>query len=810
MSLIELQLYDENPKLNHSLNSDIYSQHISDLSFSNISKSKFAEHYHFLCKFCDEVPIIKFVKRNKIKYKCKCKKSPRLLLIKDIFDYLLYSEEIDIELSKLKCADHEDEKYIFYCEACKKNICYKCAINCIEHKNRINTVALDKKTINKSKYIIQKLEEISKYSIGDDLKSEDFEEDNISTYKLVPKKYITNLIEKNCEYNDINENNISNEEIFIITKVKNNIENDINKEEMFNIMNENNDFEKNEEEEYYSLNLFSIIIDDYKNYPNYNHIETISNVEKYVSLSFGDYNEINLKYKFNKENIKYKSLELFGEVFVNNNKENCFLIINEKIMELNRYIRLSEIFEISNILINWPIQLEVKLIEQKNKVMNNMSFMLYEINTLLPSSDFSKFNTIFITKMSYMFYNCSSLTQLPDISMFNTMNVTDMNNMFYNCSSLTQLPDISKFNTESVAYMNNMFYNCSSLIELPDISKWNMKNIIDISNMFCNCESLVLIPDISNWNLSKEKVKKIDYLFKNCKSLSNLPKLSKLNINQNLFDFGMVEGCILLEMDYKEKDYVNEIKNCYKRIINKITSCLEKLLYLYYFLFFLFLLFLACYPIYSAFNLVEVSYSSKNPLEYFKLNNYSNITFIASYYNITNLTIIFEKFESEENFINYKINFTSINKDIKFESDLKRYKILSIILAILCTINHIVLIYIIFFNIINNSKLVLLINILFLSYIVSTILSIIILIITRRLNKSLTYFYSLIIRLFKVKISKFIRNEIKYLRSAFTYESINLFYFIFIICIVVFECKKSTDHMSIRTKSFLNKLIGGK
>ena len=226
MSLIELQLYDENPKLNHSLNSDIYSQHISNLSFSNISKNKFAEHYHFLCKFCDEVPIIKFVKRNKIKYKCKCKKSPRLLLIKDIFDYLLYSDEIDIDLSKLKCADHEDEKYIFYCEVCKKNICYKCAFNCIEHKNRINTVALDKKTINKSKYIIQKLEEISKYSIGDDLKSEDFEEDNISTYKLVPKKYITNLIEKNCEYNDINENNISNEEIFIITKVKNNIENE--------------------------------------------------------------------------------------------------------------------------------------------------------------------------------------------------------------------------------------------------------------------------------------------------------------------------------------------------------------------------------------------------------------------------------------------------------------------------------------------------------------------------------------------------------------------------------------------------------
>lgn len=95
-------------------------------------------------------------------------------------------------------------------------------------------------------------------------------------------------------------------------------------------------------------------------------------------------------------------------------------------------------------------------------------------------------------------------------------------------------------------------------------------------------------------------------------------------------------------------------------------------------------------------------------MEYFKLNNYTNITFIASFYKITNLTIIFEKFKSEENFINYKINFTTINKGIKFESDLVRYKISSIILAILYTINYIAVISFQFFkqklNIINNSK----------------------------------------------------------------------------------------------------------
>ena len=236
----------------------------------------------------------------------------------------------------------------------------------------------------------------------------------------------------------------------------------------------------------------------------------------------------------------------------------------------------------------------------------------------------------------------------------------------------------------------------------------------------------------------------------------------------------------------------------------------------FFILFFIIIIFnfLPYYPIYSSFNLVKASYSSKNPIKFFRLKNYTNITFIARYYNITNLSIIFEKFESEENFINYKINFTSINKDIKFESDLKRYKILSIILAILCTINHIVLIFFIFckikFNIINYSKEVLIISFLFLSYIISTILSIIILIITRRLNKLLSYFYSLIIRLFKVKISKFVMNEINHLRSAISYEILNLFYLFFIICLIIFECKNSTDHMPIRTNNFLNKLIGGK
>ena len=272
----------------------------------------------------------------------------------------------------------------------------------------------------------------------------------------------------------------------------NKIINDINKKEIQNIFNENNDLETKENDEFYLLNLFSIIVDDYKNYPNYYLIETIKNVEKYITFINKDYNEINLKYEFSEKDIINNSFELFGEIFVNNNSEKCFLIINNKMIELKRYINFSEIFDNFQIK-KWPFFLKVKLVEQRNKIMNDMSFMFYGINTLLPSSDFSEFNTINITKMSYMFYNCKSLVELPNISNFRTSNVTDMSYMFYNCLSILELPNISNFDTSNVTNMSYIFCNCSSLIRLPDISKWNMKNVSDIDNMFANCESLYQI-----------------------------------------------------------------------------------------------------------------------------------------------------------------------------------------------------------------------------------------------------------------------------------------------------------------------------
>ena len=46
-----------------------------------------------------------------------------------------------------------------------------------------------------------------------------------------------------------------------------------------------------------------------------------------------------------------------------------------------------------------------------------------------------------ITDMSFMLYNCESLLTLPDISNLNTSCVTDMSYMFFNCKSLLMFAD---------------------------------------------------------------------------------------------------------------------------------------------------------------------------------------------------------------------------------------------------------------------------------------------------------------------------------------------------------------------------------
>ena len=412
--------------------------------------------------------------------------------------------------------------------------------------------------------------------------------------------------------------------------------------------------------------LFKIILFDFDNYPNCKQFKTISNLERFATFYFKDYNEINLHYEFNEENIKNKKVELFGEKFVNNNKENCFLIINENIIELEREINLEDIF--GKIPIELPIHLDVQLIERKRKIMTDLSFMFNEISTITHKSNFDNYDTSKVRNMSYMFYNCK-LLNLPNF--------------------------IEKFNTKNVIDMSYMFFNCSLLKQIPDISNWDIGKLIKTNNMFANCSSLTSLPKISNWNINN--IKQMNYMFKNCKLLINLPDTLKWNIGDDVETLGICEG-INLQKDNKD----NFVLRFSKKLVNNIICCqynifcnLKLIKCLHYFfkikdifdklILALILLISPIYSVYNSYKLDDSRECIENPLNYFNITNFidiNNDNFTYKCLDIINSTNKDEIFENKEKCISSLLNFTSINGNVKFETTQFYNKLFSILVLI--------------------------------------------------------------------------------------------------------------------------------
>ena len=254
---------------------------------------------------------------------------------------------------------------------------------------------------------------------------------------------------------------------------------------------------------------------------------------------------IKITYKFNG---KMKDIRIFGERFVEKNKDLKFIYENKKYNLLKSSLSASELKgntidiyligfnSITNLSHMFSYCEDINYISFKKflRYSNNItdiSYMFYNCSSLksLPD-DISNWDVSNVTDISNIFSYCYSLETLPDISKWNTSNVKDMNKIFFECTSLSNLPDISKWNTSNVKDMNKIFYGCSSLYYLPDISKWNTSNVKDMRKIFYNCKSLQYLPDISKWNTSNAK--DMEGIFYKCSSLSILPDISKWNISK--------------------------------------------------------------------------------------------------------------------------------------------------------------------------------------------------------------------------------------------------------------------------------------
>ena len=428
-----------------------------------------------ICPVCYEDIKLKFEDYNIILYECKNDHNIDLL-----FDE--FNSYQNIDLSKIICQNCKTNNRanvhgnLFYkCNFCKLNLCPLCYSNHDKSHDIVNYAQRNYNCEKHSKSYKSYCKDCKK-NLCKECEEKNHEKHSILDYKkLISEKgdlkvFLKHLKEK--------KNKLKNQINDMIEKLNKLIEN-------FDIL----------------YNFSENIIDNYnENQMNYEMFNNINNVINNDILK--DINNVleekNIKTKFNKmvdiyeKMISGKSItiiyeiyddnketNIFSEEFVKHNKNNCTMIIDEKIYKLTSKFYTKDYNK---------KELTVKLKGIQN--ITDASYMFYRCASFT-SPDMSKWNTYKVNNMSHMFH-CLSILPLPDISKFNTSNVTTMESMF--ADHMTKyFPDISKWDTSNVTTMRAMFYNCSILHSIPYISDWNVSKVTDMSFMF-RCESLKTFP----------------------------------------------------------------------------------------------------------------------------------------------------------------------------------------------------------------------------------------------------------------------------------------------------------------------------
>jgi len=195
-------------------------------------------------------------------------------------------------------------------------------------------------------------------------------------------------------------------------------------------------------------------------------------------------NEINIEYITEEENIE----NIFGEEFVENNKNNIELEINgEKSKLVKEYKLIKGVNNIKMII--------------KNKL-TNLEDMFFGCESLKDINELKYLDTKDINNFSRMFCGCLLLSDIKPLQNWNVSNGKDFYGMFEGCSSLSDIKPLQNWNVSNGNNFNFMFMKCSSLSDIKPLQNWNVSNANNFIGMFSECSLLLDIKPLQNWNIS--------------------------------------------------------------------------------------------------------------------------------------------------------------------------------------------------------------------------------------------------------------------------------------------------------------------
>ena len=505
----------------------------------------------YLCKNCHTFPEIKIIDEKNISLKCldadNEKKSFIILLtylitsiktkekrenklrnnseekIKTERKYKIKPKEkaqIEKLQDELKCEKH-NLKFICYCDKCKENKCFKCDL-----------------CKNKEGHTIKKFDELN---------------NEINNKEI---KYIEDYF--NREYKKMQFPN--DKKPFPENQISEKVEEERTEKGklIMKICNEKNFIGK-----IYIKELYEIIKYCKNTFPDYNHFLNIQEIYYYLL------DKLKIVYFSYKDQLE-DEINIFGKNFVENNKKNCYLIIDGKRVDLCEkfkkpkdksleviLVKENEIENASEMFYNCDFLWSISIINQwKMDKVTDMSSMFYGCKALKYLTLFSEWDTSKVKDFSNMFYGCECLKEISIskvksekdkekisknvILNFNTENATDLSGMFQGCESLEEIGGISEWNTKNVKDMSYMFYNCFLLKEI-NLSKWDVSKVTSLSNMFFGCSSMTSITLNDDWKTNE--VAYMHYMFAECSNLESLKGLSNWNTEKVLYINNMFQNC---------------------------------------------------------------------------------------------------------------------------------------------------------------------------------------------------------------------------------------------------------------------------
>ena len=267
--------------------------------------------------------------------------------------------------------------------------------------------------------------------------------------------------------------------------------------------------------------ISNIIIEELKLIKEY-----IINIKKdFKTIEKRNINEINLKYKTLEENVH----TIFGNEFVENNKNNITLKINGKQSPLISKYKLNKGENDIIICI-------------KNKL-TNLSNMFKSCGTLYNIDELKYLNTKFVTDFSYMFSG-SSISNIKALENWDVSKVTNFQYMFSDCIQLSNITPLKHWNVSSGTNFKSMFKSDSQITNIRPLENWDISKAKDLEAFFSGLIDLIDLTPVQNWNVSK--CKSFKSLFNNCNKISDLSPLKNWDVS-NGTDFSyMFYSCSLI------------------------------------------------------------------------------------------------------------------------------------------------------------------------------------------------------------------------------------------------------------------------